>query len=252
MSRALVVEDDASIGDRLARPLRAHGHEVDWQRTGALGIRAMEGAAYDLVLLDLGLLDVDGVDVCRAVKREQPDRVVVMLTARTEERDVVVGLGAGADDYLVKPFRTTELLARVRAHLRRQVPRKGLAERLEAGDLVVDVAARRCLVRGREVPLRPKEFDLLVSLLTAQDIALSRTQLMSEVWDENGVGSTKTPDVHVAALRQHLAAAAGGDGASVLVPEITTLRGLGIAWNGRSSEMGDGQHDRPRRRALVR
>jgi DNA-binding response OmpR family regulator len=227
MSRVLLVEDDERIGSGLASALQANGHEVAWQRTGGSAVRAVELAPYDLVLLDLGLPDADGVDVCRAVKRLRPDCIVVMLTARTDEMDVVVGLEAGADDYLPKPFRTTELLARVRAHLRRQAPKPDLPGQLAAGDLVVDVEARRCLVAGQEVPLRSKEFDLLVCLMAAAGSALSRTRLMSEVWDENWTGSTKTLDVHVAALRQRLAAAAGSAEQAARLPEITTLRGFG-------------------------
>jgi DNA-binding response OmpR family regulator len=223
----LLVEDDEPIGGGLVAALGANGHDVTWQRTGASALRAVDGSTYDLVLLDLGLPDVDGVDVCRAVKRARPDCIVVILTARTDEMDVVVGLEAGADDYLAKPFRTTELLARVRAHLRRQAPKEQVAERLVTGDLVVDVEARRCLVGDHEVPLRPKEFDLLVCLLAAAGSALSRTRLMAEVWDENWVGSTKTLDVHVAALRGHLAAAADQAAAPLRVPDITTLRGFG-------------------------
>ncbi|MGI8522774.1 MAG: response regulator transcription factor [Nocardioides sp.] len=227
MSRVLLVEDDEGIGRGLVSSLSANGHDVDWQRTGASALHAVELTAYDLVLLDLGLPDLDGVDVCRGVKRARPDCVVVMLTARTDEMDVVVGLEAGADDYLVKPFRTTELLARVRAHLRRQTPRPDTPLRLAVGDLVVDVQARRCLLGGREVALRPKELDLLVCLLAAAGSALSRTRLMSEVWDENWVGSTKTLDVHIASLRQRLAAVADEADPSVRLPEITTLRGFG-------------------------
>jgi DNA-binding response OmpR family regulator len=227
VSRVLLVEDDERIGRGLVSALQANGHEAAWQRTGGSAVRAVELTAYDLVLLDLGLPDVDGVDVCRAVRRLRPNCIVVMLTARTDEMDVVVGLEAGADDYLVKPFRTTELLARVRAHLRRQASHEDLPERLVAGDLVVDAEARRCLVGEREVPLRPKEFDLLVCLLAAAGSALSRTRLMAEVWDENWAGSTKTLDVHVAGLRQRLSIAAGEVDQVALVPQITTLRGFG-------------------------
>src|SRR5206468_324441 len=149
--------------------------------------------------------------------------VLVMLTARTDEMDVVVGLEAGADDYLTKPVRFGELLARIRAHLRRRAVVPPSRSRLTAGQLVVDVAARRVTVAGVEVPLRTKEFELLARLAVDAGTAISRETLMADVWDAHWYGSTKTLDVHVAALRRKLAAAAGPAAA----PEISTLRGHG-------------------------
>ena len=144
-----------------------------------------------------------------------------MLTARGSETDVVVGLDAGADDYLVKPFRLAELLARLRAHTRRlDIPDRS-TDLLEVGDLRIDVGARRAQLDGRSLDLRPKEFDLLVALTRAAGRAVTRQRLMHQVWDAHGVGSTKTVDVHVAALRQRLGET-GPDGS-----RITTLRGVG-------------------------
>ena len=122
MSRLLVVEDDETIGSVLESSLRAHGHQVGWQRTGRGALHAARETDFDLVLLDLGLPDLDGVEVCRQLRASNPTAVLVILTARTDEMDVVVGLEAGADDYLTKPVRLAELLARVRAHLRRVAP----------------------------------------------------------------------------------------------------------------------------------
>ena len=219
----LVVEDDETIGTALTTGLRAHGHAVSWQQTGRGALEAAAGRAFDLVLLDLGLPDLDGVEVCRRLRGAQPGTVLVVLTARSQEMDVVVGLEAGADDYLTKPFRFGELLARVRAHLRRSAVLQPTQAVLTVGDLVVDVAARRVTLAGAEVPLRSKEFDLLARLTLEAGTAISRETLMADVWDTHWYGSTKTLDVHVAAVRRKLAAVAGAADA----PPITTLRGHG-------------------------
>ncbi len=228
MADLLVVEDDETIGSALTSGLRAHGHAISWQRTARGALDAVAGRAFDLVLLDLGLPDLDGIEVCRRVRAAQPGAVIVVLTARAEEMDVVVGLEAGADDYLTKPFRFGELLARVRAHLRRSAVLPPAQAVLTIGDLVVDAAARRVTVGGVEVPLRTKEFDLLSRLAADAGAAVSREALMEDVWDAHWFGSTKTLDVHVAALRRKLAN--GHDGAASAPsgrPVISTLRGHG-------------------------
>ena len=223
MGRLLVVEDDETIGSLLESGLAAQGHEVTWARGGRSALREATLTEFDLVLLDLGLPDLDGVDVCRQLRVRQPGCVLVMLTARRDEMDVVVGLEAGADDYLTKPFRFAELRARIRAHLRRG---PGRAEAVRTiGALTVDATARRCLLGGQEVQLRAKEFDLLARLAADAGAALSRETLMSDVWDEHWSGSTKTLDVHVAALRRRLDEAAAAAGAPPV--RITTLRGHG-------------------------
>ena len=225
MSRLLVVEDDATIGGVLESSLRRHGYAVRWERTGSGGLAAAAAGDFDLVLLDLGLPDLDGIEVCRRLRAGQPSAVLVILTARQEEMDVVVGLEAGADDYLTKPVRLAELLARVRAHLRRgPAGAAAPAAVLEVGTLRVDVAARRVHLDGREVVLRAKEFDLLARLAGAPGAAVSRDTLMGEVWDAHWYGSTKTLDVHIAALRRKLADAAPSPERA---PRISTLRGHG-------------------------
>jgi len=225
MARLLVVEDDNTIGRHLESSLRAHGYEVVWQRTGRGALRVAEVDEFDLVLLDLGLPDLDGVEVCRQLRGRQPSSVLVMLTARDEEMDVVVGLEAGADDYLTKPIRLAELHARVRAHLRRGQPSpEANPVTYVLGDLRVDTAARRASLGARELELRPREFDLLARLAAEPGLALSRETLMADVWDEHWSGSTKTLDVHVAALRRKLT---GNDHADT-APRIVTLRGRGF------------------------
>lgn len=220
-----MVEDDETIGDVLESRLRARDHGVVWERTGLGALRAAETRRFDLVLLDLGLPDLDGIEVCRRMRRVQPGCVLVMLTARQDEMDVVVGLEAGADDYLTKPFGFAALLARVGAHLRRGVPAASAQDRVVIGDLTVDTAARRCTVLGHVLELRPKEFDLLARFAAEPDTAITREALMDDVWDAHWHGPTKTLDVHVAALRGKLAAAAAERGAAL--PGITTLRGHG-------------------------
>lgn len=223
--RILVVEDDQTIGEALTSSLGMHDYDVDWERSGRDAIKAAEASDFDLVLLDLGLPDLDGIEVCGRLRAVQPGCVLVMLTARQTEMDVVVGLEAGADDYVTKPFGFAELLARIRAHLRRGAVAASARPVLTIGDLAIDTAARRCLVRDREVSLRTKEFDLLARLAADTGTAVRREDLMADVWDENWFGSTKTLDVHIAALRGKLAdAAADGD---VALPRIVTLRGHG-------------------------
>ncbi|MFD0731023.1 response regulator transcription factor [Planotetraspora mira] len=223
MTNVLVVEDDPAIGSELTDALADHGYETALAATGETALDLALRVTPDLVLLDLGLPDVDGVSLCRRLRSAMPYAVIVVLTARTQEFEVVVALDAGADDYLTKPFRLTELLARVRAHLRRQTAPTD-QRTMSAGRVRLDLAARRAYVAGTEVMLRPKEFDLLTVLVRRAGEVVMREQLMEEVWDANWFGPTKTLDVHVFALRRKLTEE-GED-----PRRITTLRGLGYRY----------------------
>ena len=217
----LLVEDDDKIARGIVMALEAEGYAVDWATDGTGAIERASLHQPALVLLDLGLPDMDGVDTCRRLRSDHPGTTIVILTARTDEIDVVVGLDAGADDYVTKPFRLGELLARVRAHLRRSQPHLNGSNTLTVGELTIDLAARRVVVSGCEVELRPKEFDLLTLLATNAGRALPREQIMAEVWDAHWWGSTKTLDMHISALRRKL------DDNQRTACRITTLRGVG-------------------------
>ncbi len=225
----VLIEDDDTIGRHLVLALRNQGYEIDWQRNGRTGLHAARQLGCQVVLLDLGLPDGDGVDIARKLRSEQPDLLILILTARGDSIDIVAGLDAGADDYLVKPFDLTVLLARLRAHLRsRPLPETG-AESVRVGPLELDLAARRCIVASHEVSLRPKEFELLAVLVAHAGRAVTREDLMARIWDENWFGSTKTLDVTIAALRRRLSEAARPVDSLVEddLPTITTLRGYG-------------------------
>lgn len=223
MARLLVVEDDQTIGQVLQASLSQHGHDVRWQRTGRDALRDAAGNTFDLALVDLGLPDLDGTEVCRRFREIQPGCVLVIVTARAEEMDVIVGLEAGADDYLTKPVRLAELHARIRAHLRRESGGGEAGEPVEIGQLRIDPAARRATVGDHELSLRAREFDLMLRLAREPGVAVRRETLMADVWDAHWFGSTKTLDVHVAAVRRKLTEAA----AAGRVPEIATIRGHG-------------------------
>jgi DNA-binding response OmpR family regulator len=217
--RILIVEDDAVIGSELLKALAASGYEASLARDGQAARTDAHAHPPDLILLDLGLPDIEGVELCRRLRADLPRTVIVVLTARTEEFEVVVALDAGADDYLTKPFRLTELVARLRAHLRRRGSMPG-DKVVAVGRVRLDLPARRVHAGEAEVLLRPKEFDLLAALVTRVGEVVTREQLMDEVWDENWFGPTKTLDVHVSTLRRKLGTYA----------HITTLRGRGYRY----------------------
>ena len=211
--RVLIVEDEDAIAEPLAEGLRREGFDVARAATGA---DALAAAPVDVVLLDLRLPDRDGLDVCRELRARSAVPIIV-VTARGEEADRVVGLELGADDYVVKPFGLRELIARIRAVTRRtHGGHEGAVVRI--GDLEVDTRARRASVAGRHVELTQKEFDLLAALARDPGAVLSRRRLLEDVWETSWYGSTKTIDVHVAALRRKL-----GDPA-----RIETVRGVGF------------------------
>ncbi|MBK5286917.1 MAG: response regulator transcription factor [Acidimicrobiia bacterium] len=219
----LVVEDDDAIGRALVGALTAQGFVAEWSTTGTDAVRSAQSVNPALVLLDLGLPDLDGVEVCRRIRQHDATLPILILTARRSEVDVVVGLDAGADDYITKPFGLAELLARVRAHLRRSRQQPG-ETRFVIGDLDIDCESRRVAVAGQEIELRAREFDLLAFLAAEAGNALTRERIMSEVWDEHWFGSTKTLDMHISAVRRKL----GESGADDDTPSrITTLRGVG-------------------------
>jgi DNA-binding response OmpR family regulator len=223
----LVIEDDDGIAVPLVRTLEREGYGVERVATGEAGIARAAQGGLDLVILDLGLPDVDGLDVCRRLRSDGHEAGIMILTARGGELDRVVGLDVGADDYLAKPFALAELLARTRALLRRTARTPAAAGVVSAAagtaarGLKVDVQARRVWVDGAETSLTSKEFDVLALLDSERGNVLTRERLMDEVWDENWFGSTKTLDVTIGRLRQKLEDA----GAPV---SIVTVRGVGF------------------------
>ncbi|MFE2306925.1 response regulator transcription factor [Streptomyces sp. NPDC059411] len=202
MAHLLVVEDDPQLRDALMRALRDRGHAVATAATGMAGLDAAVTDRPDLVVLDLGLPDVDGVQVLRML-RAVSDVPVIVATARDEEPDMVAALGDGADDYIVKPFGAAQLDARVKAVLRRfGPPEPGLP--LRVGDLVVSVAAREVTLEGKALDLTPREFDLLCFLARRAGQVVSRRELLAEVWQQPLGGADKTVDVHLSWLRRKL------------------------------------------------
>jgi len=210
----LVVEDEDAIADPLVSGLKREGYDVSRVATGE---GALAASPSDLVLLDLRLPDIDGLDVCRQL-RERSRVPIIVLTARGEEADRVVGLELGADDYVVKPYGLRELIARIRAVTRRAASFSANGAPLRAGELEVDERSRRATLGRRELELTPKEFELLAALARDPGAAVSRQRLLADVWQTSWYGSSKTIDVHVAALRKKL----GDPG------WIETVRGIGF------------------------
>jgi DNA-binding response OmpR family regulator len=211
--RILIVEDDDAIATPLAEGLRSEGFDVTRVATGE---EALEAALPDLVLLDLRLPGIDGTEVCRRL-RARSDVPIIVVTAKGEEVDRVVGLELGADDYIVKPFGFRELLARIRAVMRRTRP-SGERAHVQLGSLEIDVRARQAALDGDALPLTTKEFDLLALLASEPGSVVSRRRILREVWDTEWFGPTKTVDVHVASLRRKL----GDPGL------VETIRGVGL------------------------
>ncbi|AEI12829.1 response regulator transcription factor [Cellulomonas gilvus] len=226
-TKVLVVEDEPAIAQAIARRLSAEGWAVEAVGDGLAGVEAAARIVPDVVVLDVMLPGIDGLEVCRRIQAERPVPVL-MLTARDDETDMLIGLGVGADDYMTKPFSMRELVARTKALLRRteratraleiataEAPEPPLA----VGDVTIDRAQRRVVRHGQEVHLTPTEFDLLVALATSPRTVLTRERLLAEVWDWVDASGTRTVDSHVKALRRKL----GPD-------LIRTVHGVGYAF----------------------
>jgi DNA-binding response OmpR family regulator len=217
VARLLIVEDDEGIRVPLSRALEREGYAVEGAADGETALARVDADEPDLVIIDVGLPGIDGLEVCRRIRARRTALPIIFLTAQDGELDVVDGLDAGADDYVTKPFRVSELLARVRSQLRRTT-----ADLTEAGDVRIDHAARRAWRDGEELDLSPKEFDLLALLVREAGRVVTRERIMTEVWDENWFGSTKTLDMHVSWLRRKL----GEDAAAPR--HLVTVRGVGL------------------------
>jgi len=220
MSRILVVEDDLEIAGPLIRSLQGAGYSVALVGDGKAAVDKVKNTKPDLIILDLGLPTMDGLDVCRSIRAYSMDNPILILTARSSELDLVVGLDAGADDYLTKPFRTSELLARIRALQRRTSG--GEVTELIGDSIRLDTEARVCWVSEVEVLLTSTEYVLLEMLMRNAGRVVSRQQILRDVWNTDWSGSTKNLDMHVSALRRKL-----GDAGH----HVATVRGLGFRFD---------------------
>ena len=226
MSKILIVEDEATLRDTLALNLQSEEYEVIMAGDGVTGLRLAREDNPDLVILDLMLPELDGLSLCRMLRRDS-SVPIIMLTARGTEIDKIAGLETGADDYVVKPFSLGELLARVRANLRRaRSEPRAPATRLQAGDLVLDLLGRRATLGPAEVKLTQREFDLLAELMRNQGAVLSRDLLLARVWGYDYGGDSHTVDVHVRWLREKVELDPSAP------KRITTVRGVGYRFEG--------------------
>ena len=214
----VLVEDDPAIAQPLQRALVREGFDVTHADRGLAAIEAVKRGGVDLVLLDLTLPDLDGLDVCRRIRASNLSIPIIMLTARSEEVDLVVGFDAGADDYLTKPFSMGELAARVRARLRVAAPPVAV----EAQAIRLDLEAHRAFNGTSELQLTPKEFELLALLVSEAGRVVTRQRIIAEVWDESWFGNTRALDVHISALRRKL------DDPPEHPRFIRTIRGVGF------------------------
>lgn len=221
MSRILLVEDDLEIRRLVAESMASHGHDIDTAATAMEGLQAAVSQSPDLVVLDLGLPDLDGTELLRML-RAVSDVPVIVATARGDDDSVVRLLDAGADDYLVKPYSTSQLAARIRAVLRRAEAQGGGGDEVTVGELRIDVAAREARLAGELLDLSPKEFDLLLALAERAGEVMSKRELLAQVWREPWGGSERTVDVHLSWLRKKL-------GESASDPRyLRTVHGVGI------------------------
>jgi DNA-binding response OmpR family regulator len=222
MSVVLLAEDDPAIADPLSRALHREGYAVHVVSDGPGALESASNGGVDLLVLDLGLPGMDGLEVCRRLRSAGRELPVLMLTARADEVDFVVGLDAGADDYVAKPFRLAELMARIRALLRRRAP-----DTVEANGVRMDLGARMVTVDGQEIQLANKEFELLRVLMQHAGQVVSRDEILSEVWSGPELKNSKTLDMHMSWLRRKL-----GDGNPRSAERrIATVRGVGFRFN---------------------
>jgi two-component system response regulator RegX3 len=220
--RILIVEDEESLADSVRYNLEREGFAVTTASDGRQALERFASEPYDLVVLDLMLPEVSGLDVCRRI-RAASDVPIIMVTAKDSEADKVTGLELGADDYVTKPFSVRELVSRVRANLRRSLPKEGgrAADLLAGGPVKMDVARHEVVIDGEAVPFPPKEFELLEAFLRRKGRLLTRELLIEEIWGADYVGDTKTLDVHVKRLRQKIEADPHRP------VHLVTVRGLG-------------------------
>jgi DNA-binding response OmpR family regulator len=230
MARVLIVDDEATLVDTIRYNLRREGYDVQAAHDGNEALRLARATTPDLVLLDLMLPGLDGLEVCRQLRRDSTVPIL-MLTAKDDEIDKIVGLEVGADDYMTKPFSMRELLARVRAMLRRsrmqqQAPAEDGAQSVQSGDLEADPLQRRVVLKGTSLQLKPKEFDLLVYLMQQRGRVLTRDQLLEKVWGYTFGGDTRTVDVHIRWLREKIEEDPGTP------HRLETVRGVGYRFVG--------------------
>lgn len=224
MKSILIVEDDQTLRETLALNLTEEGYEVLTAEDGEEGLDKARAENPSLIILDVMLPKLDGLTVCRMLRRDM-EVPILLLTARGTETDKIVGLEMGADDYIVKPFSLGELLARIRAALRRGQRREAVPE-LSSGDLKLNLLARRAYRSGEEIQLSPREFDLLATLMHNRNAALTRDLLLMRVWGDDYVGDTRTVDVHIRWLRQKI------EGDPSQPQRILTVRGVGYRFEG--------------------
>jgi DNA-binding response OmpR family regulator len=220
----LIVEDEETLQQTLVYNLQQEGYTVMAAADGPSGIELARSQPFDLIVLDVMLPGLDGLSVCRILRREM-DIPIILLTARSSEVDKIIGLDSGADDYVTKPFSLGELLARIRASLRRIPPPTG-AERLVSGDLSLDLVARKAYKGQKEIKLSFKEFDLLAELLRNRGVVLSRDLLLTKVWGYEFYGESRTVDVHIRWLREKI------EDEPSTPQRITTIRSVGYRFEG--------------------
>jgi DNA-binding response OmpR family regulator len=227
MARVLVVDDEQTLLATLRFNLEREGYEVITASDGGEAVALAESVRPDLILLDLMLSGMHGFEVCRTLRKHTPVPIVI-LTARTDEVDRIVGLEMGADDYITKPFSMVELIARVRALLRRTggTHQPAPSEVISSGSLTVDLSRREAAIDGQPVHLKPKEFDLLVTLMQNRGLTLTREQLLHRVWRYQTEGSSRTVDVHIGRLRRRI------EGKADHPFRIITMRGYGYRFEG--------------------